>query len=50
MADELTPLQLKSKKQELAKVYEARKQGKWAIYRYGKTLIVEFQTPKIDKG
>ena len=35
MADELTPLQLKSKKQELAKVQEARKQGKWVVYRYG---------------
>lgn len=50
MADELTPLQLKSKKQELAKVYEARKQGKWAVYRYGKALIEGFRTPKVDKG
>lgn len=50
MADELTPLQLKSKKQELAKVEEARKQGKWVVYRYGKALIEEFRTPKVDKG
>lgn len=50
MADELTPLQLKSKKQELAKVSEARKQGKWAVYRYGKALIEDFRTPKVDKG
>lgn len=46
MADELTPLQLKSKKEELAKVHEARRQGKWAVYRYGKALIEDFKTPK----
>ena len=46
MADELTPLQLKSKKDELAKVHEARRQGKWAVYRYGKALIEDFKTPK----
>ena len=50
MADELTPLQLKSKKQELAKVHEARKQEKWVVYRYGKALIEEFRTPKVNKG
>ena len=50
MADELTPLQLKSKKEELAKVYEARKQGKWAVYRYGKAVIEEFRNNKVDKG
>lgn len=49
MADELTPLQLKSKKKELAKVYEARKQGKWAVYRYGKAIIEEFRNKKVDK-
>ena len=50
MADELTPLQLKSKKAELAKVHEVRKQGKWAVYRFGKALIEDFRTPKVDKG
>ena len=47
MADELTPLQFKSKKVELAKVHEARKQGKWAVYRFGKALIEDFKIPKV---
>ena len=51
MADELTPLQLKSKKEELAKVHEARRQGKWAVYRFGKARIEDFKTPKAqEKG
>ena len=50
MADELTPTQLKNRKQELAKVHEARKQGKWAVYRRGKAIIEDFRTPKVDKS
>ena len=51
MADELPPLQLKSKKVELAKVHEVRKQGKWAVYRFGKALIEDFKIPKVqEKG
>lgn len=50
MADELMPLQLKSKKQELAKFQEAKKQGKCAVYCYGKALIEEFRTAKVDKS
>lgn len=49
MADELTPTQLKNRKQELAKVYEARKQGKWAVYRNGTAIIEDFRT-KVDIG
>ena len=49
VADELTPLQLKSKKVELAKVHEARRQGKWAVYRFGKALIEDFKTPKTQE-
>ena len=49
IADELTPLQLKSKKEELAKVHEARRQGKWAVYRFGKALIEAFKTPKAQE-
>lgn len=50
MADELTPAQIKNRKEELAKVYEARKQGKWAVYRRGIAVIEEFRKPKVDKG
>lgn len=45
IADELTPLQLKNRPAELAKVKEARKNGKWAVYRGGKAIIGEFHTP-----
>lgn len=47
IADELTPLQLKNRKQELAKVAEARKQGKWAVYRGGVAIIKEFKSKEI---
>ncbi|KAI5057830.1 hypothetical protein GOP47_0027845 [Adiantum capillus-veneris] len=46
IVEELTMNQLKMKKQELKKVYEAQKQGKWAVYRGGKAIIQKFQTPK----
>lgn len=46
MQDELTLLQLKNRKAELAKVKEARKQGKWAVYRDGVAIIGEFHKPK----
>lgn len=46
LADELTPLQLRDRKKELAKVAEARKHGKWAVYRGGKAIIEEFRKPK----
>lgn len=46
ISDELTPLQLKNRAKELAKVREARKQGKWAVYRGGKAIISEFKNPK----
>ncbi|KAI5076275.1 hypothetical protein GOP47_0008340 [Adiantum capillus-veneris] len=46
IAEELTTNQLKLKANELKKVHEARKQGKWAVYRDGKAIIQEFQTPK----
>lgn len=45
ISDELTPLQLKNRPSELAKVREARKEGKWAVYRGGKALIREFKSP-----
>lgn len=43
--DELTPLQLKNRSNELARVRAARKEGKWAVYREGKALIREFKNP-----
>lgn len=46
IAEELTTHQLKSKSSELNKMHDARKQGKWAVYRGGKALIQEFRTPK----
>ncbi|KAI5064860.1 hypothetical protein GOP47_0019555 [Adiantum capillus-veneris] len=46
IAEELTPLQLKRKSEELKKVHEAHKQGKWAVYRGGKAIIQEFRNPK----
>ena len=46
IAEELTTNQLKAKASELKKVYEARKQGKWAVYRGGRAIIQEFRTPK----
>ena len=45
IADELTPLQLKNKPTELAKVREARQNGKWAVYRGGQAVIRDFLTP-----
>ena len=45
ISDELTPLQLKNRAGELAKVREARKQGKWAVYRGGKAIIRDFKGP-----
>lgn len=50
IADELTPLQLKNRPAELAKVKEARKNGKWAVYRAGKAIISEFRTPQPKGG
>ena len=46
IADELTPLQLKNRPEELAKVGEERKNGKWSVYRGGKAVINEFRTPQ----
>ena len=46
IAEELTTNQLKAKASELKKMHEARKQGKWAVYRGGKAIIQEFRTPK----
>lgn len=46
IADELTPLQLKNRKKELARVKDARNQGKWAVYRNGAAVIGEFRKPK----
>ena len=45
ISDELTPLQLKNRATELVKVREARKEGKWAVYRGGKAIIKEFKNP-----
>ncbi|KAI5082183.1 hypothetical protein GOP47_0001926 [Adiantum capillus-veneris] len=47
IADELTTIQLKLKANELKKIHEACKQGKWAVYRDGKAVIQEFWTPKL---
>ncbi|KAH7444147.1 hypothetical protein KP509_02G066800 [Ceratopteris richardii] len=44
IADELTPLQLKNRQAELTKVREARKNGKWAVYRGGQAIIRDFHT------
>eukprot|EP00250_Pteridium_aquilinum_P019536 c24472_g3_i1 orf=2-244(-) len=46
MADELTSHRLKSCKAELAKVKEARAQGKWAVYGGGKAIVEDFRKPK----
>ena len=46
ITEELTINQLKNKRTELLKMHEARKQGKWAVYRGGKAIIQEFQNPK----
>ena len=46
IAEELTTNQLKAKASELKKVHEARKQGKWAVYRGGRAIIQEFRTPR----
>ncbi|KAI5083218.1 hypothetical protein GOP47_0002961 [Adiantum capillus-veneris] len=46
IAEELTANQLKRKASELKKMHEARRQGKWAVYRGGKAIIQEFRTPK----
>ena len=46
IAEELTTNQLKAKASELKKVHEARKQGKWAVYRGGRAIIQEFRTPE----
>lgn len=45
ISDELTPLQLKNRATELVKVREARKEGKWAVYRGGKAIIRDFKNP-----
>lgn len=45
ISDELTPLQLKERANELAKVHKARKEGKWTVNRGGKALIREFKNP-----
>lgn len=45
ISDELTPLQLKNRATELMKVREARKEGKWAVYRGGKAIIKDFKNP-----
>lgn len=42
ISDELTPIQLKNRSLELAKVREARRNGKWAVYRGGKAIIRDF--------
>ena len=45
ISDELTLIQLKNRAKELAKVREARKEGKWAVYRGGKAIIRDFKNP-----
>ena len=45
ISNELTPIQLKNRAKELAKVKEARKEGKWAVYRGGKAIIGDFKNP-----
>lgn len=44
ISDELTPTQLKNRASELKKVREARKEGKWAVYRGGRAIIRDFVT------
>ena len=39
IVEELTLTQLKAKASELKKMHEARKQGKWAVYRGGKGVV-----------
>ncbi|KAI5065496.1 hypothetical protein GOP47_0020191 [Adiantum capillus-veneris] len=46
ISEELTTNQLKIKNHELKKVHKACKQGKLAVYRGGKAIIHELQTPK----
>ena len=45
ISDDLKPIQLKNRAKELAKVREARKEGKWAVYRGGKAIIRDFKNP-----
>ena len=46
ISEELTTNQLKNKSSKLKKMHKARKQGKWAVYRGGRAIVQEFQTPK----
>ncbi len=42
ISDELTPIQLKNRSSELTKVREARRNGKWAVYRGGRAIIRDY--------
>lgn len=48
ISEELTLTQLKMKATKLAKLKEARKEGKWAVYRDGKALIRDFKSKPKD--
>ena len=39
--DDLTPAQVTHRKENMPRVLDARKEGKWAIYRDGKVIITE---------
>lgn len=39
--DDLTPAQVAHRKEHMPRVLEARKEGKWAVYREGKVIITE---------
>ena len=42
--DDLTPAQVAHRKENIPRVLEARKEGKWAVYRDGKVIITEKRT------
>ncbi|KAI5072532.1 hypothetical protein GOP47_0012638 [Adiantum capillus-veneris] len=46
ISEELMTNQLKLKKNELKKMHEARKEGKWPVYQRDKAIIQEFRAPK----
>lgn len=39
--EDLTPAQVAHRKEHMSKVFEARKNGKWAVYRDGRVIITE---------
>ena len=42
--DDLTPAQVAHRKENMPRVLDARKEGKWAVYRDGKVIITEKRT------